>query len=110
MYPYAGIIVRDYNGVYAFISVMDLLLVPKVRVNRNTSPTHMKGKWLLDMGNGVMAKDLATVLSAASRYVASVSDVLQETACVGVFHGEVVQSGGEYRTREMKQYDYGVTR
>lgn len=109
--PYAGIIVRD-NTVwrYTFISILSIWLMPRVRVNRQTNDHHQKGKWMLDLRNGVVCNTLTGAMKAFYEYVNKADRVYELGRCAGRYVGESIPLGGEPRTDQMKQYDLMMTR
>ena len=109
--PYAGVIVRDNTTWrYTFISVLNLWLMPKLRVNRRTSDKHLKGKWLLDMRNGVISRSFPGALKAFYEYAHNARQGFEMDRCVGRYVGETVNEGGELRTEEMRLFDLLMTR
>jgi len=80
---------------YVLFSIIDLLCVPKVRVQRPitlNSPL-LKAKWLLDRRHGQIMADLKTVLAALDRYVAQeMWDDMRRLKAHGDFVGEKVET------------------
>ncbi len=78
---------------YVLFTIVDLLCVPKVRVQRpialNTS--RLKAKWLLDRRHGRRLPDLGGALAVLARYVdAEMWDDLRRVEAHGAFVGEKV--------------------
>ena len=99
--PRAGVVVKD--GVarrYLFFSVLDLALMPRQRVNRRIerNAPDLKGKWLIDLRNGQVARDVAGLLALVDNYLAGLHAALYlEHACYGRYVGENVGEGGTTR-------------
>lgn len=109
--PMAGIVVRDNNTWrYVFINVLNLWTMPRLRVNRRTNERHVKGKWIIDLRNGVICTTLVGALKAFYEYAHRSSSMYENTRCVGRFVGELVGEGGEFRTEQQRQYDLMMTR
>lgn len=106
-----GIILRDnLNKLYVFINTLNLWTQPRLRVNRQVNPTHLKGKWMLDMRNNVRAKSLSIVMRSVYEYASKLEAIATSSWCYGRYVGEEVPIGGELRTKAMKDYDYERTR
>ena len=63
--PRAGVAVKDVVGKrFVFYSVIDLALMPRVRVNRRIerNKPDLKGKWIVDLRNGKRATTLDDLL------------------------------------------------
>jgi hypothetical protein len=80
---------------YVLFSIIDLLCVPKVRVQRPitlNSPL-LKAKWLLDRRHGRDVADLDSVLAALDRYVTQqMWDDMRRLKAHGDFIGETVET------------------
>lgn len=64
--PRAGVAIKDVIGErYVFFSVIDLALMPRVRVNRRIERNQpdLKGKWIVDLRNGRQATRLMSCLA-----------------------------------------------
>ena len=112
--PRSGIVIRDnVHTRYYFIPVADLVLMPKVRVNRKidkNEPT-LKGKWLIDLRNGQECPGLLEVFINIAHYVDAFPDIYQNTLeCYGNFIGETIGSGGITRRPEHWDKDVSSTR
>lgn len=111
--PYSAIVVEDVPREKFFVaSVLTIWLMPRVRINRKTSKHNTKGKWLLSLENFT-----AIEIDEIVQYFEQVfsTDMISNEyktipECFGSFIGESISYGGEYRTREMRDYDYAVTR
>lgn len=94
----AGIAIRDkLLGRYVFMSVVDLAMMPKVRFNRETNfggSPDVKGKWAIDLRNGVQSTTLDQLISSVGRYVAGRTQALSMKQCWGEYPGEEIRSGG----------------
>jgi hypothetical protein len=112
--PNSGLIVRDnLHGRYFFISVVDLFLMPRTRANRpiNRGTPALKGKWLIDLRNGVECGRLFDAFVAMKRYLEDRETIFIKTlACYGGYHGETIHSGGEERKPEHWEKDVSSTR
>jgi len=99
--PRAGVLVRDNQQArYHFFSVIDLALMPRLRVNRPIQRTvdDWKGKWLVNLQNGVQASTLEEIFAHMRTYVASLPAILGERhACYGDYVDEAIGSGGIVR-------------
>lgn len=96
--PRAGILVRDNTqGRYHFFSVVDLALMPRVRVNRqiNRQSPELKGKWLIDLRNSVTTTTLDASFAQIRSYVDNLNQILfGYKPCYGQYVGEQIGSGG----------------
>ena len=99
--PESGLVVRDNTrDLYFFFSVVDLFLMPRVRVNRpiGTYETKLKGKWLVDLRNGACCPSLLEVFERIAAYHDTRDEIFQNVlACYGDYHGEQVGEGGIVR-------------
>lgn len=113
--PNAGLVIRDnLTRRYYLLSVVDLFLMPKVRVNRPISSgetTLVKGKWLIDLRNGQACDTLAAVFARITAYLDQREALFsKELACYGVYEGESIAAGGILRQAEHWQRDIRDTR
>jgi hypothetical protein len=111
--PNSGIVIRDnVAGGYFFMDVVNLMLMPRVRVNRSLSrdDTVLKGKWMLDLRNGSPCGTLDDVFLCIERYLQSKFTIFGQTDCYGDYYGELIGLGGETRTGEHRRIDFGGTR
>lgn len=112
--PYSGMVIRDnLHGGYYFFSVLDMFLMPKVRVNRPIEKNAMslKGKWLIDLRNGLKCSSLAEVLALFRQYIIKREDFfLNILACYGNYQGEHIGERGEVRKPEYWTIDVNKTR
>ena len=99
--PYSGMVVRDnLLGGYYFYSILDLLLMPKTRVNRPIEKNEkaMKGKWVIDLRNGTKCNSMDEVLQNFKGYIAKREDLfLNFLPCYGNYQGESIGERGEVR-------------
>lgn len=112
--PRAGVLVRD-NGrrLYVFFSVIDLALMPRLRVNRSIQRKTQdeKGKWLINLQNGAQAATLEHILHHILQYIADLPAILCDYhPCYGDYVGEAVGSGGITRNPGHWDIDVGATR
>ncbi len=111
--PNSGIMIRDNLQLrYIFIDVTRLWLMPRIRVNRPMSASRetYKGKWMINLRNGVVAHALKTAMTAVQSRSQDMYRTAAFTQCVGRFIGEEIPVGGEVRQQWMKEYDYWATR
>lgn len=112
--PNAGLLVRDTpQQRYLFFSVVDLFLMPKVRVNRaiRRAQLEQKGKWLIDLRNGRSLPRLDEFFTAIDDYLDQRKSIFHEThECYGDYVGEEIGRGGIERRPEHWKKDFGATR
>lgn len=109
--PNAGVLVRDaVKNRYYFSDITRLVLMPRMRVNRDVSNTCRKGKWMLNLKDfsRLDLNDLYSVLESHLNYLKPIYD--QTTECFGNFESETIPTGGEPRSEAMRRYDYNATR
>ncbi|MEM4202684.1 MAG: hypothetical protein QXS54_01310 [Candidatus Methanomethylicaceae archaeon] len=111
--PHSGILIRDHTrDCYIFYSVLTLLLIPKKRVNRviRRAVQGLKGKWLVDVRNGIVCTSLDESFTQIARYVETLPQALQALECLGNFFGESLGKGGIVRRPEHWEKDVRETR
>ena len=112
--PYSGVIVRDRPlNRYFFISIVDLYLMPKVRVNRsiNRNQPAQKGKWLIDLCNVIHYDRLELIFNAINCYVSDHRAIFCEIKeCYGSYQNEQLGRGGIERRTQHWEKDYANTR
>lgn len=112
--PDSGICVRDnMNKKYFFYSIVDLALMPRLRVNRDIhrKVKEVKGKWLVDLSNASRADNLDALIDLIRKYIRDRDRVLFEILeCFGSFKGEDIPSGGITRRPEHWDTDVSETR
>lgn len=112
--PRAGVAVKDSGGRrYVFFSVVDLALMPRVRVNRRIerNAPDLKGKWIVDLRNGKGASTLDGLLAHVNDYLDGLHAILYEVhPCYGEYVGEVVGEGGITRRPDHWESDVRDTR
>lgn len=112
--PYSGMVVRDnLLGGYYFFSVLDLFLMPKIRVNRpiEKNSKAMKGKWVIDLRSGKKCASMVEVLQMFHHYIAKREDLfLNILDCFGNYQGEDIGERGEVRRPEYWETDVKETR
>jgi hypothetical protein len=112
--PKSGILIRDnIRKKYNFVSIVDLALMPRARVNR---PIHRnqheeKGKWLINLRNGKEFQLLDEAYNHFHLYLQELNSVLLDTiSCYGNYIGEDIQVGGIVRTPSHWETDVKNTR
>jgi hypothetical protein len=112
--PWSGMVVRDnLRGGYFFYSVLDLFLMPKTRTNR---PIHkevkaFKGKWVIDLRNGVRCASMTEVFAVIRKYIAHREEFfLTQPDCFGDYMGEGIGLSGEVRKPAYWEIDVKETR
>lgn len=112
--PRCGVLVRDnLHARYVFFPVVDLALMPRVRVNRaiQNKVEDVKGKWLIDLRNGQIAANLDDATAAIRRYTKNLSSILfEQHACYGEYVGEQIDSAGMTRQPEHWKTDATANR
>jgi hypothetical protein len=112
--PYSGVLVRDkLLNRYIFLSVLDLAMMPKTRVNRHIKKNQpaLKGKWIVSLRNGVNAGTLDEIFSSIRQYMNVLSDSLFRTLeCYGNYVDEKIAGGGITRSPEHWDIDIKSTR
>lgn len=111
--PRAGILIRNnLTENYIFFSVVDLMLMPKIRVNRpiKKNVATFKGKWLFDLRNGSSSDDLQGSFVKIREYIMSFDDIFTNILdCYGSYVGENISSGGIVRKPEHWDIDNSTT-
>jgi hypothetical protein len=112
--PYSGMVVRDnLLGGYYFYSVLDLFLMPKIRVNRPIEKQQkaLKGKWVIDLRNSKKCASMDEVLQQFHQYIAKREDLfLNILDCFGDYQGEDIGERGELRRPGHWDTDVAETR
>jgi hypothetical protein len=112
--PYSGMVVRDnLLGGYYFFSVLDLFLMPKIRVNRPIEKQQkgLKGKWVIDLRSGKKCTSMEEVLQLFKLYISKREDLfLNILECFGTYQGEDIGERGEVRRPEYWETDVKETR
>jgi len=99
--PYSGILVRDnlYSKYYWF-SVIDLSLMPKIRINRPIEKNSLqyKGKWIIDFRNAKGSNSLENIMETIKDYANTVIDICTDLLpCYGEYVNENIGIEGEIR-------------
>ena len=112
--PDSGLIVRDnLRGLYFFFDVLNLFLMPRQRANRRIGEgeTLFKGKWLVDLRNGVQCATLMEVFEQIAAYHDEQAEIFHKRlACYGAYLGEQIGEGGITRQAGHWIKDRDVTR
>lgn len=106
----AGLLVKDsVRDRLFFYSMIDLVLIPnKKRFNRPMKlggHEYLKGKWSLDLRNGVECRDFEEVIKAIRHYAKSIPTMKEAASCMNVYHGETVTQGGVTRATDLVDKD-----
>jgi hypothetical protein len=108
--PKSGILIRDnLRKKYFFFSIIDLALMPRVRVNRSIhrNQLDLKGKWLINLHNGKEGQSLDEAISHIRNYLRNMKAYLFERhECYGVYVNENIERGGI--TRRPSHWDTDV--
>ncbi len=112
--PQSGLVLRDnLRQSYHLLTVVDLFLMPKQRVNRpiENEVQAMKGKWLLDLRSSYTSANLVDIFSAINRYLDQHDAIFfKQLACYGHYAGEVVHDQGATRRPGHWDIDISATR
>ncbi len=96
--PRCGVLVRDTaRSRYCFFSVVDLAMMPRERVNRtiNNRRKALKGKWLINLNDGLPAGCLEDGFEHIRTYLRNLDEILFERLeCHGNYAGETVAMAG----------------
>lgn len=96
--PNSGILIRDnLKGQYYFFSLVDLALMPKIRVNRtiNKNQRGQKGKWVIDLRNGKRFDSSNDAIAYLNKFVGELDAVLFDgLECYGSYVNEKVNEAG----------------
>jgi hypothetical protein len=112
--PGAGVLVRNnLQRSYRFFSVVDLALMPKLRVNRaiERETQDVKGKWLINLQNGWEANTIEESFWCIQHYLRDLPAILfDHHPCYGDFVGEEISGGGVVRQPAHWDSDVASTR
>lgn len=112
--PDSGIIVKDgMTGKYVFFNCLDFLCMPKIRANRriNYNTESLKGKWILNLENGIQRESLSEIFSDINDYMSEKDHLFyKKIECYKNYIGEDVEIKGIIRTNYYKNIDYNITR
>ncbi len=109
----SGIIIRNnMSDEYVFFSFLDLFSMPKIRVNRKTNAltNYLKGKWIIDLNNGIRCKTLEEIFVAIKRYETEKEKLFFQGERYKIYSGETSELKGITRTNYYKRKDYSTTR
>src|SRR5690606_33191577 len=99
--PQAAILIRNnLTALYYCLSVVDLFLMPKKRMNRpiHRSQLDMKGKWLIRLGETQRASSLEEAFQLLRDYARQQKAIFTTSKeCYGIYAGEHIEEGGEIR-------------
>jgi len=112
--PQSGILIRDnLREKYIFFSVVDLALMPRLRVNRpiNRNQPDVKGKWLINLKNGKSASSLDKAIYNIRYYARDMDVILFDTLeCFGNYADEKIEISGIVRKASYWDQDVKATR
>jgi len=112
--PYSGLIIRDnITSAYYWYSVIDLGLMPKIRVNRAIKKNDLqyKGKWIIDFRNAAKAHSLDDLSKTIKQYAEAIVHMCTEfIPCYGKYHNEKLSVEGEIRNPSHWVIDVKETR
>jgi hypothetical protein len=96
--PNSGILIRDnvYSGYY-FFSVVDLALMPRIRVNRqiNKNQSGQKGKWVINLRNGKRFNSSKEAFIYLNEFIGGMDAILFDALeCYGNYVNEKVNTAG----------------
>jgi hypothetical protein len=105
----SGIIIKDSTlNNYYFFSAVDFIMMPKERVNRKLHNGILRGKWLVDIRNGVKADSLPKILKILYKYWKANKEEFQ--VCYGAYVGERIPVRGGTRSLFHAKTDYKNSR
>jgi len=112
--PKSGIMIRDnLRNAYFFLSVVDLALMPRMRVNRpiERNVATLKGKWLINLNNSLKSESIDEIFSGIRKYVGASEEILFNTIeCYGHYVEEKIGLGGITRRPAHWDTDIKLTR
>lgn len=99
--PLSCLLIRDLTtSKYHFFSVVDLFLMPKIRLNRPIEKSKMvvKGKWFVDLRNSFSSSKLPRIFNQIIKYIDEQDEIFKtKIECYGKYYGETILSGGVIR-------------
>ncbi|MHB0923963.1 MAG: hypothetical protein ACYC3H_08375 [Bellilinea sp.] len=99
--PLSCLLIRDFTtSKYHFMSVVDLFLMPKIRVNRPIEKNKMvvKGKWFVDLRNSFSSTKLPIIFNQILKYLDGQDEIFKtKIECYGKYFGETIFTGGILR-------------
>lgn len=97
------------GSTYHLYTLLDLLIIPRTRVNRDMGDGYLKGKWLIRLSHAAISGLSAEgVIEAIERYAAKQEELATASPC---YRGDLsVGRGGIKRTRAWRKHDYETTR
>jgi hypothetical protein len=112
--PNSGMVIRDnLRHLYFFFSIVDLFLMPKIRINRviEKKVRGFKGKWLIDLRNGIQCAALDEVFQQIHQYLDRRKEIFTNIhECYGSYQGEAIVEQGIVRQPGHWQIDVNETR
>ncbi len=112
--PYSGLIIRNNLTMYYYwLSVMDLGMMPKQRVNRpiEKNELHYKGKWIIDLRNAIAKNTLDEIFDVIKLYCEDVFNIsTRHLPCYGNYINENISIEGAIRKPSYWNKDVKETR
>ena len=112
--PQSGLVIRDnLRQSYHLLTVVDLFLMPKQRVNRpiENEVQVMKGKWLLDLRSSFTSAGLDGIVARVNTYLDQHDAIFfKQLACYGHYAGEEVHDQGTILRPGHWEIDISATR
>lgn len=112
--PNSGVLIRDnLRKKYFFLSILDLALMPRLRVNRPINRNHLevKGKWLINLRNAKSAASLEKAIYLIRYYLRDMDEFLFDSlACYGNYVDETIGTSGAVRKAKYWDKDVKATR
>ncbi len=102
--PLSFCLIKDSSlspSMYYSYSIVDLLCIPKKRVNRpiEKSVKALKGKWLLDLRDAAAFEDLADAMAYILSYEKKFPSIFSSHIdCWGKYPSEEIKTSGSVRT------------
>jgi len=111
--PFSGVAVQDrVRSKYFVADVLELWMMPRVRINRKITKDKLKGKWILDFNNfiEVSLDEIIPYFEQITEPDTHYARYVKQADCYGSFVGEDIGFGGELRTKAHRKFDHMVTR
>ncbi len=109
--PLSFVLIKDSSAepvMYHVYSIVDLLCIPKRRINRpiERSVKALKGKWLLDLRDAAAFDELPEAMEYIVRYKRKFSRIFStHISCWGKYPSEEIVESGTTRTSKYWEQD-----